>query len=104
MKIIEYILSPILFCMGCPYWDGGDFKSMLKEVANQESKWESYTSLLAILLCLIIGLFMFSFILIFGLLIIALLIELIIHCPSILISIIVIGSLPYILLLYLRKK
>lgn len=104
MKIIECILQFILCFMECPYYDNWDFKTTLKEVANQESKLESYISLLAILLYLIIGLIIFFGILIFGLLVIALLIGVIIEFPLIVIGILIIGSLPYVLMLYLRKK
>lgn len=103
MKTIECILQSILCVVGCPYCDSKDIKSTLKEVANQESKLESYISLLVILLFLIIGCFMISSILIFGLLVIALLIGVIIEFPLIITIIVIIGSLPYALMLYLRK-
>jgi hypothetical protein len=45
--------------MACPYYDKGDFKSTLKEAANQDSKFESYIAILTIFLSLIIGLLMF---------------------------------------------
>lgn len=111
MNIIKRILSSILcfisffilFFMEYPYYNKEDVKFMLNNAANQKSKLDSYFSLLMILLKMITGLFMFFCILIFGLLVIALLIGGIIQCPSILISILIIGSLPYVLMLYLRK-
>jgi hypothetical protein len=96
MKTIKNIFFDFLRCMGCPTKD--EFKS----AANQESKWESYSSLLAMIMHLMIMLFMVCCIILISIAILILMVASIIECPMILVGFVIIVCLPYIAMLFLR--
>jgi hypothetical protein len=96
MKTIKNMFFGILRFIEWPTKD--DFKS----AANQESKWESYSSLLAIMVYLIMMLFMVCCTILMSIVILMFMVMLIIKCPMILVCIAIIASLPYIAMLFLR--
>lgn len=112
MNIIKCILAYIesnlaffiLIFMEYPYYNMEYFKILLNESANQKSKLKSYVLLLMILLKLILGLFLFLITLLLCVFVTIWFIGLIIQYPLIVISIVIIVILPYVIMIYLRKK
>ena len=96
MKTIKNIFFGILRSIDCP--TKYDFKS----AANQESKWESYLSLLAMTVYLIMMLFMWCCTILMSIAILMIIVISIIKCPMILVCIAIIASLPYIAMVVLR--
>lgn len=96
MKIIKHIFFDILRFIEWPTKDD------VKSAANQESKWKSYLSLLAIMVYLIMMLFMACCTILMSIVLLMFMVMIIIKCPMISVCIAIIASLPYIAMLFLR--
>jgi hypothetical protein len=95
MKFLKYIFLFILSEMGCS-------KEDFIHAANQESKLESYFTLMY-MICKIIVTFVISIgLLLLFLCVLMFVFTIIIHCPIILLPIFIIICLPYIAMLFLN--